>query len=62
MRDGWRCLSAVGSRLSHWGLKNVARSTFADANYSRPAAFFEDLCCEMYGLCRIHALKHKFHF
>ena len=62
MRDGLRCLSAAGSRLYHWGLKNVARSTFADANNSRPAAFFEDLFYEMCGLCRTHAPKHKFRF
>ena len=36
MRDGLRCLAAAGNRLYHWGLKNVARSTFADANNSRP--------------------------
>jgi hypothetical protein len=43
MRDGLRCLEAAGSRLYHWGLKNVARSTFADANNSRPVDFFKDL-------------------
>ena len=40
MRDGLRCLEALGNRLYHWGLKRVARSTFADANNSRPVAFF----------------------
>ena len=40
MRDGLRALSAVGNRLYHWGLKPVARSTFADANKSRPVDFF----------------------
>lgn len=49
MRDGLRCLEAVGSRLYHWGLKNVARSTFADANNTRPVGFFQDLFAEMYG-------------
>ena len=34
--------------LYHWGLKNVARSTFADANNSRPVGFFKDLFAEMY--------------
>ena len=62
MRDGLRCLSAAGSRLYHWGLKNVARSTFADANNSRPVDFFKDLFAEMYGLCRPRAPKHKFRF
>ena len=62
MRDGLRCLSAAGNRLYHWGLKNVARSTFADANNSRPAGFFMDLFGEMFGLCQPHAPKHKFRF
>jgi hypothetical protein len=62
MRDGLRCLEAAGSRLYHWGLKTVARSTFADANNSRPAAFFKDLFAEMYGLCAVKAPKHKFSF
>ena len=62
MRDGLRCLSAAGSRLYHWGLKNVARSTVSDANNSRPVGFFKDLFAEMYLLCRPHAPKHKFRF
>ena len=62
MRDGLRCLSAAGSRLYHWGLKNVARSTFADANNSRPVGFFQDMLAEMYALCRLQAPKHKFRF
>jgi len=62
MRDGLRCLAAAGKRLYHWGLKNVARSTFADANNSRPVAFFKDLFAEMYSLCRPHAPRHKFRF
>ena len=62
MRDGLRCLSAAGSRLYHWGLKNVARSTFADANNSRPVAFFQELFTEMYGLCAAKAPKHTFRF
>jgi hypothetical protein len=62
MRDGLRCLEAAGSRLYHWGLKNVARSTFADANNSRPVDFFKDLFAEMYGLCTAKAPKHKFRF
>ena len=62
MRDGLRCLTAADNRLYHWGLKNVARSTFADANSSRPVGFFKDLFNEMYGLCRPQAPKHKFRF
>jgi len=62
MRDGLRCLEAVGKRLYHWGLNNIARSTFADANNSRPVYFFKDLFAEMYGLCAAKAPKHKFRF
>jgi hypothetical protein len=62
MRDGLRCLEAAGRRLCHWGLQNVARSTFADANNSRPVGFFKDLFAEMYGLCAAKAPKHKFRF
>jgi hypothetical protein len=62
MRDGLRALAAAGRNLYHWGLKNVSRSTFADANSSRPVAFFKDLFAEMYGLCSPCAPKHKFRF
>jgi len=62
MRDGLRALSAAGSRLYHWGLKPVARSTFADANNSRPVDFFKDLFVEMYGLCAQKEPKHRFRF
>lgn len=62
MRDGLRALSAVGNRLYHLGLKPVARSTFADANNSRPVGFFKDLFSEMYGLCAQKAPKHSFRF
>lgn len=62
MRDGLRALSAAGNRLYHWGLKPVARSTFADANNSRPVGFFKDLFAEMYGLCAQKAPRHKFRF
>lgn len=62
MRDGLRCLEAASNRLYHWGLKPVARSTFADANNSRPVGFFQDLFAEMYGLCGTKTPKHKFRF
>lgn len=62
MRDGLRCLEAAGKRLYHFGLKNAARSTVADANNSRPVGFFQDLFAEMYGLCAAKAPKHKFRF
>jgi hypothetical protein len=62
MRDGLRCLEATGKRLYHFGLKNLARSTVADANNSRPVAFFKDLFSEMYSLCAKAAPKHTFRF
>lgn len=62
LRDGLRCLEAVGNRLSHWGLKSVARSTFADVNNSRPVAFFKDLFAEMFGLCGAKTPENKFWF
>ncbi len=62
MRDGLRALSAAGNRLYHFGLKPVARSTFADANNTRPVDFFKDLFAEMYGLCAQKAPKHGFRF
>jgi hypothetical protein len=62
MRDGIRALAAATKKLYHWGLKPVARSTFADANNSRPAGFFKDLFAEMYNLCSPQAPKHKFRF
>jgi hypothetical protein len=62
LRDGVRALSAAGKKLYHWGLAPVARSTFADANNSRPVGFFQDLFAEMYKLCKPQAPKHKFRF
>ena len=62
MRDGLRCLAACGKRLYHFGLFPVARSTFSDANNSRPVGFFKDLFADMYSLCVPKASKHKFHF
>ncbi|MDR2604282.1 MAG: DUF4372 domain-containing protein [Desulfovibrio sp.] len=57
MRDGIRALSAAGKKLYHWGLKPVARSTFADANNSRPVGFFSkiySLKCIMYARLGLH--------
>ena len=62
MRDALRCLSSLGSHLYHFGLKNVARSTFSDANNTRPVAFFQDLFAEMYKLCSTCAPRHNFRF
>lgn len=62
MRDGLRVLNAARKKLYHFGLSPVARSTFADANNSRPVGFFKDLFAEMYTPCAIKAQKHKFRF
>ncbi|MDR0827968.1 MAG: DUF4372 domain-containing protein [Desulfovibrio sp.] len=62
LRDGIRALSAAGKKLYHWGMTTVARSTFADANNSRPVGFFQDLFAEMYKLCSPKSPRHKFRF
>lgn len=62
MRDGLRVLSAARRKLYHFGLSPVARSSFADANNSRPVGFFKDLFAEMYTLCAVKAPKHNFRF
>ena len=64
MRDGLRSLSAAGKKLYHFGLKSIARSTFADANNSRPVGFFQDLFAEMYQLCAASPKtpRHRFRF
>ena len=62
LRDAIASLAAQGSRLYHWGLTNVARSTVSDANRTRPYQFFEDLYLEIVNFCISHAPKHKFKF
>lgn len=55
-------LSAHGERLYHLGLKNVRRSTLADANNRRPYEIFESLFYSLYERCRSLTPKHKFKF
>ncbi len=62
LRDALRCLCSAKSRLYHWGLGKLSRSTVADANCSRPYAYFEDLFAAMYQRCLTVAPKHKFRF
>jgi hypothetical protein len=62
LRDGLRCLTALGSRLYHWGLRSVARSTVAEANKERPVGFFQELFERLYRRCLSQAPKHKFRF
>lgn len=62
MREGIRNLYSIPSRLYHWGLAKVTRSTFSDAINKRSCAFFEDLFSEMYKLCAKSAPKKPFKF
>lgn len=62
LRDALASLKAQGSRLYHWGLQKVCRSTVSDANRTRPCEFFEDLFREMCGFCAMHAPRHQFPF
>ena len=62
LRDGVLSMNALAKRLYHLGTKTVARSTFADANNSRPYTFFEALFLEVYKRCQPKAPKHKFSF
>jgi putative transposase len=62
LRDGVASLKARVKNLYHLGAQPVARSTFADANNRRPAAFFEALFGVMYRRCQPLAPKHKFKF
>lgn len=62
MRDCIRNLQCTPKKRYHLGLKTVSRSTFADANKSRPSEFFQALFAEMYRRCTPHAPKHKFRF
>jgi putative transposase len=62
LRDGVASLKARSKSLYHLGVQPVARSTFADANHKRPAAFFEALFALMYRRCQPLAPRHKFRF
>src|SRR5512139_731456 len=50
------------ARLYHLGVDLVKRSTLADANNKRPAAFFEALFQEHYAKCAAIAPSKKFRF
>ena len=62
LRDAIASLASQGSRLYHWGLGKVARSTVSDANRTRPYKFFEDLYLEVVNFCISHTHKHNFPF
>ena len=50
LRDTVSTLASHEARLHHVGAAAPKRSTLADANAKRPAAFFADLFSEMLGL------------
>ncbi len=62
LRNGVMSMKAHIARLYHLGTKPVARSTFADANNSRPYTFYEALFGELFTRCRPKAPGHKFSF
>jgi hypothetical protein len=62
LRDITSQLQAQARRLYHLGVKTVRRSTLADANHDRPAAFFEALFHLQYAKCSAIAPKKRFRF
>jgi putative transposase len=62
LRDSVESLKASHNYLYHLGLKPVPRSTFSDANNTRPSSFFRGLFDRTYAQCRPLAPKHKFKF
>jgi hypothetical protein len=62
LREGIAGLKARVRSLYHLGVQAVARSTFADANNRRPAAFFEALFGRFYQRCQPVSPRHKFKF
>jgi putative transposase len=62
LRDIAQQFEGQAKRLYHLGLRAVKRSTLADANADRPAAFFEAIFQEQYARCGALAPRKKFHF
>ncbi len=62
LRDGIQSMNSRCKNLYHLGAQPVSRSTFADANNRRPAAFYEALFEKVYHRCRLISPKHKFKF
>ena len=62
LRDGIQSMNSRLKDLYHIGARPVSRSTFADANNSRPASFYEALFERVYQRCRLISPKHKFKF
>jgi len=62
LRDGIQSMNSRLKDLYHIGARPVSRSTFADANNSRPASFYEAVFERVYQRCRLISPKHKFKF
>ncbi len=62
LRDGIQSMNSLSKNLYHIGAKPVSRSTFADANNSRPASLYEALFGKLYHRCQMVSPKHKFKF
>lgn len=62
LRAGVRNMNVAKKKIYHLGATPVSRSTFSDANNSRPAAFFEALFCKLFEKTRTFAPKHKLPF
>ncbi len=62
LRDGIQSMNSRLKNLYHLGARPVSRSTFADANNSRPASLYEALFEKVYKRCRLISPKHKFKF
>lgn len=62
LRDGIQSMNSRIKNLYHVGAQPVSRSTFADANNSRPASFYEALFEKVYQRCRLISPRHKFKF
>ena len=62
LRDIVQHFQFHGTKLYHLGVGQVRRSTLADANNKRPAAFLEALFAHQYAKCAAYAPKKKFRF
>ncbi len=57
LRNALRCLESMPSRLYHWGLGKIARSTVADANATRPVEFFKVCSAKYIEMPQAHSLQ-----
>ena len=62
LRAGVRNMKVSKKKIYHLGATPVCRSTFSDANNTRPASFSESLFCKLFEKARTIAPKHKFSF